>query len=186
MPSTSLVSKRQLRENKFLLGGPIVGIFLLVNILYFTRLIPPIPLSLKEAGAYYSVGRDSQGNYRTVGELETWRDYFKLYRDFHFLPDQPVYVYTAVFSPPLLNINIVHEWQFYNESSKKWETQRIIPLKVIGGRDGGFRTYSERSGLAPGHWRVNVLTSGGQVIGRVRFNLIPANTLPHVTEQLRN
>ncbi len=56
---------------------------------------------------------------------------------------------------------------------------------VVGGRDGGFRTYSEKTlGLTPGHWRVNVLTTRGQVIGSVRFNLVMATALPKVTQKI--
>ncbi|HEV7424102.1 MAG TPA: DUF2914 domain-containing protein, partial [Candidatus Paceibacterota bacterium] len=55
---------------------------------------------------------------------------------------------------------------------------RVISLPVIGGRDGGFRTYSSRSNLAEGKWRVNVKTELGQTIGHVRFNIIHVDTEP--------
>jgi hypothetical protein len=173
--------------NKFLLFGSIAGIFLVVNIFYFTNSLPPIPLSLKDAGVYYAVQRDAQGHYVTIGEQKHWLDYFKLYPTFHYLPEQPVYIFTAVFSPNGLNTGIVHEWQKKDAASGKWLTVDTISLSVKGGRDGGFRTFSQKiRNLSPGHWRVNVKTPRGQVIGTVRFNLEQAKELPKVVEKVNN
>jgi hypothetical protein len=61
---------------------------------------------------------------------------------------------------------------------QEWLTSNVINLPVIGGRDGGFRTFSIRSGLAPGKWRVNIKTEQGQIIGHLRFNIIQADTIP--------
>jgi hypothetical protein len=173
------------KSKKFTLAS-IVGVFALMNIFYFTNLIPPIPLSLKDAGVYYSVQRNSDGNYVTVGELEPWTNFFKLYPDFHQIVGQPVFVYSAIFSPSNLNVKIIHQWQ-HQDASGKWITISSVPLTVVGGRDNGFRTYSEKTvGLTPGHWRVNVLTTRGQVIGQIRFNLIVADALPKVMEKVND
>jgi hypothetical protein len=180
------VNRKEFQATKKLLYLYIIGIFLLINVLYFTDLIPPIPLSLKDAGIYYAVQRDSQGNYITIGEQQTWLNYFKLYPDFHAIAGQPVFVYSAIFSPPALNLDVVHQWQ-HLDSNGQWQTISSVSLKIVGGRDGGFRTYSEKTtNLAPGHWRVNVLTATGQVIGRVRFNLVLADALPKVEEKINN
>ena len=40
-----------------LLLGSIIFIYALFNVLYFTNLIPPIPLSLKSAGVYHGINR---------------------------------------------------------------------------------------------------------------------------------
>jgi Protein of unknown function (DUF2914) len=171
--------------NKFLLFGSIAGIFALVNILYFTNILPPIPLSLKDAGVYYAVQRDGQGNFSLVGEQQTWLDYFKLYPNFDGLTGQPIYVYSAVFAPSGLNTTIIHEWQHKDASTGQWRTIDRISLRVYGGRDGGFRTYSVKNfNLTPGHWRVNVETANGQVIGRVRFNLVTADVLPKLEQKV--
>jgi hypothetical protein len=180
------VSKTEFNKSKKWVFATVAGVFVLVNVLYFTNIIPPIPLSLKDAGVYYSLQRNSDGNYISVGEMEPWYNYFKLYPDFHYLPGQPVIVYTAVFSPNDLDINIVHQWQHLN-SSGKWVTASEVSLKVVGGRDGGFRTFSQKTiGLSPGHWRVNVLTTQGQTIGSIRFNLVAADALPKVLQKVNN
>jgi hypothetical protein len=178
------VNYKEFAESKKLLFAAIGGIFLLVNMLYFTGLIPPIPLSLKDAGVYYSVQRNSAGDYQTVGEQQVWQNYFKLYPDFHAVAGLPVFVYSAIFSPPALNLGVVHQWQ-YLDGNGRWQTVNTINLRIVGGRDGGFRTYSEKTtGLTPGHWRVNVLTTTGQLIGRVRFNLVMAEALPKVEQKI--
>lgn len=154
----------------------ITGILVLVNFLYFTNLIPPIPLSLKDAGVYHAIQKNGKGNYIVTADDNSWTEYFKLYPNFNYVAGTPVYAFSAIFSPKNLNIKIVHEWQHYNEISKTWTTESTINLSVIGGRDEGFRTYSVRSNLAYGKWRVNIKTEHNQTIGHLRFNLVQVDT----------
>ncbi|MEJ0001866.1 MAG: DUF2914 domain-containing protein [bacterium] len=169
-------SVRDKYESRKMIALLILGIFAIVNALYFTNLIPPIPLSLKEGGVYHSVEKVAGGNYYVSDEKHSWKDYFRLFKTFTAAPGAGAYAYSAVFSPRNLNITILHEWQYYDESERAWATTGIISLPVIGGRDGGFRTYSMRSNLTPGKWRVNVETTEGKIIGRLRFNVIAVST----------
>jgi len=170
--------KSEFRENKKIISLFIAGLFGIINFLYFTNLIPPIPLSLKNSGIYHSIQRNGDGNYNVTYEDYGWKTYFKLYQDFNKTPEDPIYVFSAVFSPTGLNLNIIHEWQYYNTVQNKWITDSTVVLPVVGGRDGGFRTYSKKSNLQYGKWRVNVMTELGQVIGRIRFNILPVNAEP--------
>ncbi|MDD5721363.1 MAG: DUF2914 domain-containing protein [Candidatus Pacebacteria bacterium] len=163
----------------------ILGISILINFLYFTNLIPPIPLSLKDAGVYHSIQKNSEGNYDVTFEDYGWRGYFNLYQNFNQVSGEPIYAFSAIFSPKNLNLTIVHEWQYYDEIQKKWVTGSTINLPVVGGRDGGFRTYSMRYNLAEGKWRVNVKTKQGQTIGVLRFNIIQTDTEPALTEGVK-
>ena len=156
----------------------IFSIYALINILYFTNLIPPIPLSLKDAGIYHSVSVDSRGNYLVSEEdREGWGKYFELRQKVHLLSAEPLYAYAAIFSPGALNTQVVHEWQSENEFGE-WVTASRIPISLAGGRVQGFRTYSTKSSLTPGRWRVNVETPRGQLIGRINFEVISVNTAP--------
>ena len=83
-----------------------------------------------------------------------------------------VYVYTAVFSPTKLNTTIIHEWQHRKPDSNEWVTVSTISLPLIGGREGGFRTFSFRDGLEAGLWRVNVETPTGHTLGTIRFEVV--------------
>ncbi|TSC70439.1 MAG: hypothetical protein CEO12_373 [Parcubacteria group bacterium Gr01-1014_46] len=160
-------------------------IFVVVNLLYFTHLIPPIPLSLKDAGAYHKIVRNSDGNYIAEYEDNGFLSYFEFYKNFKLVYGEPLYAYSAIFSPSKLNTTVIHEWQHYDEVTKKWVTENTVDLPVIGGRGGGFRTYSVRNNLAPGKWIVNVLTDTGQLIGRLRFNIIEVETTPTLSTVIK-
>lgn len=151
-------------------------IFIGINILYFFNLIPPIPLSLKDAHIYHSLSRNTNGDYVVEYEDSGWFGFFNLYEDFHAMTGETVYAYSAIFSPASLNTNIIHEWQRYDEKTDRWITANRVKLPVFGGRGGGYRTYSLKNAPATGRWRVNVLTLRGEVIGRLRFNIIPTET----------
>ncbi len=171
-------TKDKFGRSKKLLTLLISGIFILVNFLYFTNLIPPIPLSLKNAAVYHSIQKNAEGNYIATYEDHGWKGYFELYPEFKKTSGAPVYAFSAIFSPKGLDLAVLHEWQHYNETQGKWTTESIINLSVVGGRDGGFRTFSRRTDVAPGKWRVNIKTSQGQIIGRLRFYIVPAETEP--------
>jgi hypothetical protein len=154
------------------------AIFILINVLYFMNFIPPLPLSLQDASVHHSVMRTEDGAYLVQSEKQGWLGFFRLAPRFHSAPGVPIYFYSAVFSPTSLNTEIVHEWQTYDRGHG-WITADRIALSVRGGRDGGYRTYSVKSGIKPGPWRVNVETAAGAILGRFRFNV-----LPHSGEQV--
>lgn len=170
-------TKDRFAESKKLITCLVLGIFALMNFLYFTNLIPPIPLALKDAGVYYSISK-VEGGYEAVYEDLGWKQHFIFSPDFKKLSGSPAYVFSAIFSPKNLNLTILHEWQYYDPNKKDWVTERIINLPVTGGRDGGFRTYSMRRDLREGKWRVNIETGRGQTIGQVRFTVVAADDLP--------
>jgi len=177
--------KDKFRESKKMIFSLILGIFALVNFLYFTNLIPPIPLSLKDGGIFHSVQKNQEGNYNVTYEDYGWRGYFELYPNFNKTLSSSVYAYSAVFSPKNLNLTILHEWQYYSEIQSKWVTGTVIALPVVGGRDGGFRTYSMRSNLAPGKWRVNIKTKEGLTIDSLRFNVVLADMEPTLVSDIK-
>ena len=153
------------------------GIFILINVLYFANVIPPLPLSLQDAGVYRSITRTEGGAYLVQSEKQGWLGFFRLVPRFHLAPGTPLYFYSAVFSPTSLNTEIIHEWQMY-DGRAGWITSDRIPLSVRGGRDGGYRTYTMKSGIKPGAWRVNVETPTGAILGRYRFNALSGSGVP--------
>jgi len=174
-------ARESFRRSRWSVVITIGVIYVGINFLYYANLIPPIPLSLKQAGIYHLVIKNDDGTYSGEYEHHGWSDYLTLYPAYHAAPDDTAYAYTAVFSPANLNIDIVHEWQHYDEQTEMWDTAAQIPLSIYGGRDGGYRTYSEKSGLAPGLWRVNVETTSGQLIGRIKFEVQAVSTSTDTT-----
>src|SRR3989344_4834274 len=168
LKTLKIFAHQEMAEMREKLMGVALGILVFMNVLYFTNLIPPIPLSLKQAGIYHSVSRNST-EYILEKEKGSWRDFFRIYDQVHISPGASLSAYSAIFSPAQLNVGVIHEWQAYDEIENKWITHSRIPLSVSGGRLEGFRTYSIKSGVSPGKWRVNVKTNRDQTIGRINF-----------------
>ncbi|HEU5114351.1 MAG TPA: DUF2914 domain-containing protein [Candidatus Paceibacterota bacterium] len=147
------------------------GLFAIINALYFTNLIPPIPLALKHAGIYRSVERLSDGTYQTIGENQQWFTVFAPDPVIHVDPGSGLYALSAIFAPANLETDIIHEWQRYDDASRSWQTVSTINLNITGGRANGYRTFSHETNIDPGLWRVNVKTPRGQLIGRMSFTV---------------
>lgn len=156
----------------------IAVIYVAFNVLYFTNAIPPLPLSLKDAGVYHDVVHDvADGTYIVTGEPQPWYDAIFPFDDtFHELPGQSVYVYTSIFAPSGLSTQILHEWQYDDPSTGKWVTEATIEYPIVGGRDGGYEGYSQLLDPAPGKWRVQVVTQYGQLIGQISFTVVDATS----------
>lgn len=166
------------------ISGVIIGTFVLMNFFYFLRIIPPFPLSLRSIDIYHHVEKTTQGNYSVLKEDKNVLDFFRFYEIFHKVSSgDEVYIFSSVFSPTNLNLEIIHEWQ-YLDSKRKWQTVSSIPFPIIGGRKDGYRGYSLKRDLGEGKWRVNVKTTSGQIIGRIHFKLIKSEIAPSLEAEL--
>lgn len=157
----------QVRQHAKLFIVAIGSVFVFINILYFTNIIPPIPLALKKGEAYYQVARTGTG-YRVVDEAH--RGIFNFHKTLTITPSDPVYIYSSVFAPKNITTDIVHRWQ-YDDPEKGWTTETVINFPISGGREEGYRTYSYKSSTKEGKWRVRVETDRGQVIGVIGFEI---------------
>jgi hypothetical protein len=156
----------------------IAVIFAGMNVLYFYNLIPPIPLSLKDAGLYPAFTVNAPGNYTVGYEDQGIFGFLKPSETIQLTSGAPLYAYSAIFSPASFNLKIVHKWQYYDAGSKSWKTRGKISLSVIGGSDGGYRTFSMEENLTAGAWRVNIETQQGQIIGRLNFTVVIVTSTP--------
>lgn len=162
----------------------IAAILAVFNVLYFANFIPPLPLSLKEAGVYHRVARLPDGSYRVLAEPVPWYESFLRYNTvFRLVPGDDIYVFSAVFAPARLSTTVVYEWQY--DAAGTWTTVGTIPFVISGGRDGGYRSYSVLSHAAAGKWRVNVLTAEGRVIGRIPFTVELAANPPRLAAETK-
>lgn len=151
----------------------IAVVFVLLNVLYFTNLIPPLPLALRDAGVYHTVSRTSDGGYVLRGERAAWYEPFlPSGQAVHLVPGESVHVFTAVFAPTALQAPIFHVWQQYDSVAHTWNTVGTVSFTISGGREGGYRGYSAKYEPAPGRWRVNVETQEGRLIARVNFSVV--------------
>jgi len=159
-----------LQQRKRYLFVLIFAILLMMNVLYFTDIIPPIPLALREAGLYHNI-QVSNGKYNMQGEAENFWQAIIPGQILHVVPGQKVYFYTAIFAPVALQTDIVHHWQRYDETKKEWLDAGKLSFKIIGGRKEGYKGYSYQSDLVLGQWRIFVKNQRGQVLGRIRFSV---------------
>lgn len=181
----SFLIPQRLREAKYALAWSIGSIYLLFHLLYFTNIIPPIPLSLKESGIYHSLER-VDGGYSVTVEPAPWYAIFREYGGiFHRVGDEPVYAYSAVFAPTKLDTAIVHQWSYYSEAKGMWVASDRFGFSIVGGRDGGWRGYSFKKNVNPGKWRVDVQTERGQLLGRMVFTVVDAASNPPLERVLR-
>ncbi len=172
------------KEDRTRVARAIAAIYVIFNVLYFTNAIPPLPLALKDAGVYHSVVREGS-EYVLQAEPVPWYKRYLLYNTvFHRASGKPVYVFSAIYAPKGLSTGVLHQWQRENENGE-WVTESSIPFTISGGREEGYRAYSSKNSLAEGHWRVNVLTKSGQVIGRVSFTVMSASSTPELVEVRR-
>lgn len=162
----------------------VLAIFLAMNVMYFANIIPPIPLSLKEAAVYHSLERSASGGYILGKEDRDLIDYLRLWEKVGIREGKPLYAYTSVFSPANFNLRIIHEWEMFDEERRRWTTISRVPLTISGGRDEGYRTYSALA-VVPGRWRVNVVTERGLVIGRIGFDAEWAAVEPILVTEVR-
>lgn len=152
------------------LAVAIASVLVIVSGFYAANLIPPVPLTLQDGGVYRSVER-AGGDYVLIGEERTPMERLLERQTAHIVPGTTLYAYSAVYSPANISTDIVHEWQRYDASSRRWITASTVLFPIAGGRDGGYRGYSYKSALSEGSWRVNVKNKRGQVIGRISFRI---------------
>jgi len=157
-----------IKEKKRHLLAATLAIFCAMNVLYFTNIIPPIPLSLREAGLYHSL-KISNGSYTMLTEPETFLGVILPGQTVHVKPADKIYFYTSIFAPTHVDVEIFDHWQYYDAQKKNWVTQSVLSFPIIGGRKEGYKGYSFRSNLAAGDWRIFVKNKRGQVLGRMNF-----------------
>lgn len=154
--------------------GLVLALFGLLNLFYVKDWMPPVPLALRHGGIYHEV--------RAAGPVyELWYARPPWYRfwqradvTFRRAEGEPVYCFAAVFAPTELKKGIYHEWRYYDEARGTWITTDRISYRIVGGRDNGYRGYTVKRQLQPGRWRVDVRTADDHTLGRIRFEVVPA------------
>ncbi len=147
-----------------------VLVLVLINVSYFTNLLPPLPLILQSGGMYHGMVRNGELYTATV-EPQSWSVSLGFPATIHVMPGGTLYAYSAVFAPVKLSTSIVHRWERQDEDTKEWTTYSVVSFPIQGGRERGYRGYSIKTNLTEGNWRVNVETPSGQLIGRLRFHV---------------
>ena len=121
--------------------------------------IPPAPLFLASASLAWTVG--------TLDSLEPVPGAIRAAD----LQERGLVARTAIYAPTGLSQPVEHVWRL---DGKIINVVRLTPVQ--GGRAEGFRTFSRKASFpanSVGRWTVDVTTESGQLIGRLRFKVVP-------------
>jgi hypothetical protein len=151
---------------------------------YLGGLIPPLPLALADIGIYHGISRTAEGYALQAEARRPWWEAFPFVRDtLHALPGSTLVGYSAVTVPPGFSLPVVHHWE--QNAGGRWMERGKVSFNVSGGREEGYRGYSEKTSVTPGQWRLSVETRNGQVIGRTYFNVRAVGELPLLETVIR-
>jgi hypothetical protein len=169
-PAAVAFSVAKAQKRKILV--PLGCVLILFLGFYLFRLIPPVPLSIRFMGVYHGVERTDEG-YRLSHERPAWRIWHKGDQWFGAQPGDKVHVYFRIFSPSRFSDQVMLGWYRHEGGAKGrgWVLQDTIPIKILGGREEGFRGYGVKTNYQPGNWKVQVETTDGREIGRIYFSV---------------
>ncbi len=169
----ALIVPNFLRANMRMVVFTVGGLYAAMNFLYFTNIIPPIPLSLKALGIYHEVVRIESGSYALTYERGAWYQPLKdSDTTYHYQTGDTVYCFTSVFAPTRLSTEIFHRWEYYVPEDREWRTHGRFSYHIDGGRDEGFRGFTLIENVREGKWRCTVETGRKQVLGRESFEIV--------------
>ncbi|MCD5381376.1 MAG: DUF2914 domain-containing protein [Candidatus Pacebacteria bacterium] len=141
------------------------AIYIGFNALYFTNVIPPIPLSLTELEVVQSVDRLSNGSYRVEIEIQPWYRRLPLVRPVLHPTNNSIACFARVYAPTRLSTEVFHRWEYQDEAGD-WQQHFRLGYGISGANKGGYRGYTAMSNFFDGVWRCSVETERGQVLGR--------------------
>jgi hypothetical protein len=121
--------------------------------------IPPAPMFLARGVLAWNVA--------TLDSLEPVPDAVRV-TDLH---QRGLVAHTAIYAPAGLRQPVEHVWR---REGRVVDVVRLLPVE--GGRREGYRTYSRKTAFPAdpvGRWYVDVVTAAGQLVGRLRFRVVP-------------
>lgn len=173
------MSVSDIRKNVFFPSGMVLVSFL---VLFFLQAIPPVPLSIQYIGMYHSIIKPEGTNKYQLGyNRPLWKFWENGSQSFKAMPGQKIYCFARIFSPSAFDDKVVFHWQF-KHPKWGWQSMDRVPIRIIGGRDEGFRAYVGKAKHQPGDWVVKVETTDGREIGRLSFSVEHTEKMVHPTQ----
>lgn len=167
-----VLDRDRYRQSRWQIIAGAVAITAAMNLFYFARVLPPLPLALSDVGIYQTI-QHTGSVYQVQEEPQPWTVRFGFSRPVvHVAPGEKLALYSAVFAPIRMSTRITHRWQWWDPQSKHWQTLSKVSFTISGGREHGYRGYSLKSGLRAGNWRVDIDSADGRLIGRLAFDVV--------------
>ncbi len=161
-----VIDPKELRLRVLLPLSSVPAVFVL---LYSLQAIPPVPLSASYIGIYHEV-RKENGKYLLSYSRPWWKFWQKGDQTFLARPGDRLFCFVRIFSPTRFEDEIRVRWLSY-DARWGWKASDAIPIKIVGGREEGYRGYTFKSNYQPGDWRVQVETTDGRELGRIYFTV---------------
>jgi hypothetical protein len=157
--------------------APSIAVAVILTTLHAFNFIPPVPLVKKEMIVAHDVRR-SGSSFAVEREPAGWRVWRSSSPDFHLAPGGRVYCFTSVFVPPGIETTIRHRWERHDDRRGEWTNAGVVPFRISGGREAGYRGYTFKRSVQPGRWRVIAESESGAAIGVLHFEVVAADTKP--------
>ncbi|MCJ8276008.1 MAG: DUF2914 domain-containing protein [Bdellovibrionales bacterium] len=157
-------------KKRILLPGLVVNISFVL--LYFFKVLPPVPISIKFIGIYHDIQK-SNGQFALNYERDWWRFWQSGAQTFVKREGDKVYCFVSIFSPAQFSEKLNLVWMKHTVGG--WSVQDTIPLAIRGGRDQGYRGYAVKSNYENGDWQIRVVTSDAREVGRISFTISDAD-----------
>jgi hypothetical protein len=136
----------------------LAGVFFAVLAWWGRAALPPVPLFIAARTMAWAVDGDSLEPVSGAIQADELRR-------------RGLIAYTAIYAPAGLQQSVRHVWR---QDGHVVDDVRLSPVR--GGRREGFRTYSRKTSFPAdpsGRWVVDVLTGSDQLVGRLRFTVVP-------------
>jgi len=151
------------------LVAPGTGVLVLFLVFYIFGWIPPVPISITKMGVYHNLQVEN-GVYRLSYDRPWWKFWQSGAQDFQAQPGDKIVFFVQIFSPSRFDDQVILNWNLYHPK-RGWLSSDRIPIRIVGGRELGFRGYTVKQNYQPGKWRVLVETTHGHEIGRMYFEV---------------
>lgn len=150
----------------------------LIGGLYILNLMPAVPLSIRNVGIYHYVERCGS-DYCAKKEDVNKNFLSNFSRDVQSVSatDNSLYFFASVRAPAALTAPISHVWEYYNDNTKTWETRNKLTFNIYGGREDGYRAYSNVNNPSEGLWRVTVKVDNNRIVGRHTFKVQKSDSI---------
>lgn len=149
------------------------GAFALFQGMYWSNIIPPIPLSLVELSVVHQVVPSGTNPivYTIYYEDTPWWDLKAWWRPTLRIGNTGTAAcFASVYAPARMTTSIFHYWEKYNETLGRWEKRFEIPYPIFGiAGESGYRGFSATENASIGLWRCSIKTGRGQVLGHRAF-----------------
>lgn len=158
---------RELVLRRLVLPGGGAALVFVISFLF--GWIPPVPLSVEKAGIYHKIEKEGD-KYLLHHERPWWRFWHSGDQHFRAAPGDKIFFFASVFSPARFEDSVIVEWQ-YKDPRQGWQVSDRIPMRITGGREGGYRGFTTKQNFTEGAWTASVQTTDGRELTRISFDV---------------